>query len=177
MLTEHWKSIGQSDLYSGATCLTTFSLVNQTEINLRLVKNHRWTVTLPLSSWPLQPSQLIPHPHFFITPFCKFLNSAQDAQSINKTLSPPPGARAQQATQEPARFPLKPLHWWPPGMPVALGTGSTGLDWEVGVWKPDNRTSPIMLICWGKTVKICRETKGKAFHSQGSEAPPASSHS
>lgn len=86
------------------TCFTTFSLVNQTEINLRLVKNHRWTAILPLSSRPLQ---LIPHPHFFITPFCKFLNSAQDAQSINKTLSPPPGARAQQATQEPARFPSK----------------------------------------------------------------------
>lgn len=60
-----------------------------------------------LSSRPLQPSQLIPHPLFFITPFCKFLNSAQDAQSINKTLSPPPGARAQQATQEPARSPSK----------------------------------------------------------------------
>lgn len=90
------------------TCFATFCLVNQREINLRFVKKkHRWTAILPLSSRPLQPSQLIPHPHFFITPFCKFLNSAQDAQSINKTLSPPPGARAQQATQEPARFPSK----------------------------------------------------------------------
>lgn len=62
-------------------------------------------------------------------------------------------------------------------MPVALGTGRTGLDWEVGVWKLDNRTRPILLICWGKAVKIWRETKAKAFHSQGSEAPPASGHS
>lgn len=85
----------------------TFSLVNPREINVKLVKNQRWTAIPPLLSRPLQPSQLIPHPHFFITPFCEFLNSAQDAQSINKTLSPPPGARAQQATQEPARFPSK----------------------------------------------------------------------
>lgn len=90
------------------TCFANFCLVNQREINLRLVKKKTPVDYDPApSSRPLQPSQLIPHPHFFITPFCEFLNSAQDAQSINKTLSPPLGARAQQATQEPARFPSK----------------------------------------------------------------------
>ncbi|KAM7376187.1 hypothetical protein PAMP_005931 [Pampus punctatissimus] len=83
---------------------------------------------------PLHPSKLIPHPHFSISPSCEFLHSAQDAQSINKTLSPPLGARAQEATQEPVAFPLKLLHWWPPGMPIALGTGRT---WSYGVEEGD----------------------------------------
>lgn len=54
-------------------------------------------------------------------------------------------------------------------MPVALGKGRTRLDWmeKGGCGKQDNRTRPIMLICWGKTVKNWRATKGKAFHSQG----------
>lgn len=155
-------------------CFTTVSLVNQTEINPRSVKNHRWTAILSLSSRPLQPSQLIPtsssppSANSWVLP-------KTPSQLIRHCLLPlepvhnrPP--RSQQG------FPLKPLHWWPPGMSVALGTGRTGLDREVGVWKLNNRTSPIMLICWGKTVKIWRETKGKAFHSQGSEAPPASGH-
>lgn len=95
------------------------------------------------------PPQLIPHPHFSITPFCEFLNSAQDAQSINKTLSPPPGARAQEATQEPARFPSKAASLVAPRNASRFGKrqDKVGLDGEGGCGKQDNGTRPIMLIC------------------------------
>lgn len=98
------------------------------------INHHWWTGNLPLSSGPLQPSQLIPHPHFSITPFCEFLNSAQDAQSINKTLSPPPGARAQEATQEPARSPSKAASLVAPRNASRFGNrqDKVGLDGEEG---------------------------------------------
>lgn len=125
--------------------------------------------SIPLSS------SLICAFFFPSTPFCKFLHSAQDAQSINKTLSPPlwsPCTRGHPGASK--AFPLKLLHWWPPGMPVALGTGRTGQDGGevvvVGLGSGDNSNSPIMLMCWGKPVKNWSATKGNAFHFQGSKA-------
>lgn len=56
---------------------------------------------------PAPPPSASLIPTFPASPFCKFLNSAQDAQSINKTLSPPLGASAEEATQEPAGLPSK----------------------------------------------------------------------
>lgn len=161
-----FRSLQSSQIMT--TFSTTFSLKSNRN-NLRLVNHHRWTGNLPLPSRPLQPSQLILHPHFSVTPFCEFLNSAQDAQSINKTLSPPPEARAQEATQEPARFPSKAASLVAPRNASRFGNSQdkVGLDGEGGCGKQDNRTRPIMLICWGKTVKNWRATKGNAFHSQG----------
>lgn len=122
---------------------------------------------------PLHPSQLIPT---FPSPppanSCTLPKTP--SQLIRHCLLPsepvhkrPP--RSQQA------FPLKLLHWWPPGMPVALGTGEQGSmksKWRGGGgWsgKLDNRNSPIMLMCWGKPVKNWRATKGNAFQSRGLE--------
>lgn len=38
-------------------------------------------------------------------------------------------------------------------MPIALGTGRTGLIGEGGSEKLDNRNSPIILMCWGSQSK------------------------
>lgn len=67
-------------------------------------------MSVPLSTRPSAPPSASLIPTFPASPFCKFLNSAQDAQSINKTLSPPLGAAlpsAEEATQEPAGLPSK----------------------------------------------------------------------
>lgn len=99
----------------------TNSNVNQTEINL-------WQRSLNLRLlWlcPAHPS-LSAHPHFSISPSCKFLHSAQDAQSINKTLSPPLGACAQEATQEPAGLPSKAASLVAPRNASRFGNRGTG---------------------------------------------------
>lgn len=103
-------------------------------------------------------------PAFPASPFCKFLNSAQDAQSINKTLSPPLGASAGEATQEPAGLPSKAASVVAPRNANRFGNRQNR-DGLGGVWKADNRNSPIMLMGRGKPVKNWRATKGNASHS------------
>lgn len=146
---------------------------------------HWWIVSLSQSSRPSIPlsSSLIPT---FLSP--PSANSSTlpktPSQLIRHCLLPLEPVHKRPPRSQWA-FPLKLLHWWPPGMPIALGTGRTGLD-RRGSGKLDNRNSPIMLMCWGKPVKNWRPTKGNAFHSQGSEAlhpstvqpktPPSETH-
>lgn len=93
----------------------------------------------------------------------KFLHSPQDAQSIKKTLSPPsvslctrghPGAGGAA--------PLKLLLWWPPGMPVALGTGRAGQDGG-GL---DNRSCPVGLLSCSRTAKPGQQRDWRHFRAQ-----------
>lgn len=63
---------------------------------------HSWTVNVAPPCLPLRSSLMPTFPSPSTLPRCKFLHWAQDAQSINKTLSPPLGAPAQEATQEQA---------------------------------------------------------------------------
>lgn len=128
-------------------------------------------MNLLLSSRPSIPPSSSPIPTFPSPPFANsWTLPKMPSQLIRHCLLPlepvhkrPP--RSQQA------FPLKLLHWWPQGMPIALGTGRTRLDGNgwVGGWGVNNRNSPIMLMCWGKPAKNWRATKGNAFHSQGLE--------
>lgn len=76
---------------------------------------------------PAHPSSLL----LLVSPFCKFLNSAQDAQSINKTLSPPLGASAEEATQEPAGLPSKAASVVAPRNADRFGNGQNG---DGGLW-------------------------------------------
>lgn len=81
----------------------------------------------------------IPHTHLFASPpFCKFLHSAQDAQSINKTLSPPLGARPQEATQEPAGLPSKAASLVAPRNANRFGNWQNRVGWLDG-WMDGGR--------------------------------------
>lgn len=100
--------------------------INQTEVSESSLVDYESSAVVP----PIHPSQLIPHPHFSVSPFCKFLNSAQDAQSINKTLSPPLGARAQEATQEPAGLPSKAASLVAPRNANRFGNRQNKVGWE-----------------------------------------------
>lgn len=100
----------------------------------RQAKSHWLTVNLPLcQAAPIHSCRRIPHPCFLLPP--PTANSwtlpKTPSQLIRHCLLPsepvqkrPP--RSQQA------FPLKLLQWWPPGMPIALGTGRTGMGREGG---------------------------------------------
>lgn len=122
----------------------------------------------------IEPSWLISH--FSISPLREFLPPAQDAQSINKTLSPPLGARTQEATQEQAGLSSKAASLVAPRNASSFEKRPNRVGLEMrGGWsgderggmglagKLDNGNSPIMLICWGNPVKNGRATKGNAF--------------
>lgn len=101
------------------------------------------------------------------SPFCKFLNSAQDAQSINKTLSPPLGASAGEATQEPTGLPSKAASVVAPRNANHFGNGQnrTGV---VGGWGGLGRriieTAPSCSCAGASQSKIGGQQKGNAFH-------------
>ena len=137
---------------------------NKSEVN----ESAMVAVNLPRWSRPLHPSSpRSPSP----PPANSCTLPKTPSQLIRHCLLPSEPVHKGPPRSEPA-FPLKLLHWWPPGMPIALGTGKDGWRWGAGggSGKLDNRNSPIMLMCWGKPVKNWRATKGNAFHSQGSQA-------
>lgn len=137
---------------------------NTYQYETKVGESYWWTASLPPSTRPSAPPSASLIPAFPASPFCKFLNSAQDAQSINKTLSPPLGASAEEATQEPAGLPSKAASVVAPRNANRFGNRQNR-DGLGGVWKADNRNSPIMLMGRGKPVRNWRATKGNASHS------------